>query len=103
VACLLTAQLGLAGLSAQARLRRRLLLEGGDDLTRRRPGLAQQSAASARSRSRILGARRRRLLAPSHDWCALLAAVVYWRRKPYARLLGPNEPRAVCQSHPCPS
>jgi hypothetical protein len=32
------AQLGSAGLSAQARLRRQLLLEGGGDMTRCRPG-----------------------------------------------------------------
>ena len=34
------AQLGSAGLSAQARLRRQLLLEGGGDMTRCRPGVS---------------------------------------------------------------
>ena len=39
-ALLPAAQLGSAGLSAQARLRRQLLLEGGGDMTRCRPGVS---------------------------------------------------------------
>ena len=85
-ACLPAAQLRPAGLSTQARLRRRLLHEGGGDVTRRRPGgWPSRWRHRARSGSRSLGARRR-LLAPSHDWRALLAAAVHWRREHFARL-----------------
>jgi len=77
---------GAAGLSTQARLRRRMRHEGGGDVTRRRPGgWPSRWRHRARSRSRSLGARRR-LLAPSHDWRALLAAAVLWRREHFARL-----------------
>ena len=82
---------GAAGLSTQARLRRRMRHEGGGDVTRRRPGgWSSRWRHRARSGSRSLGARRR-LLAPSHDWRALLAAAVLWRREHFARLrAGPD-------------
>ena len=91
VACLPVAQLGPAGLSTQARLRRQLLHEGGGDVTRRRPGgWPSRWRHRARSRSRSLGARRRQL-APPHDWRALLAAAAHWRRELFARLrAGPD-------------
>ena len=85
-ACLPAAQLGPAGLSTQAWRRRRRLHEGGGDVTIRRPGgWPSRRRHRARSESGSLGARRR-LLAPSHDWRALLAAAVLWRREHFARL-----------------
>jgi hypothetical protein len=90
-ACLPAAQLVPAGLSTQAWRRRRWLHEGGGDVTRRRPGgWPSRRWHRARSGSRSLGARRR-LRAPSHDWRALLAAAVHWRREHFARLrAGPD-------------
>ena len=66
-ACLPAAQLRPAGMSTQARLRRRLRHEGRGDVTRCRPrGWPSWWWHRARNRSRSFGARWR-LLAPSHD------------------------------------
>jgi hypothetical protein len=79
------AQLGPAGLSVKAWLRRQLSLEGSDGLTKPRPeGWSSLWRHLARSRSRRLKARWR-LLAPSHDWRALLAAMMHWRYELFVR------------------